>query len=405
MIDGERISHITESLRRTGLDAVVCALPAYVLMATGYWPVIGASVAVFTRDGHCVVLVPEDERALAERGWAEVRTYVPTRLDEIRSVNEALHEPLQALVRELRLVSAQVGYERGPASEPASYAAMHLFGGSMVDLLRDLVPSATLGSADEMLAELAAVKTAREVERIRIACEIAADAFAAGAVALQPGLRETEAAARFRAPLSVVNSGSVVRADGFAFCMSGANSAEAYGSFARSRQKLLARGDLTLIHCNSYADGYWTDVTRTYSLGVPSDRAHRIYEAVLSARAAALKAISPGVRACDVDRVAREELATRGFGNGFKHSTGHGVGFAAISTNARPRIHPKSREVLAPGMVFNLEPAVYVEGFGGIRHCDMVAVTATGAELLTPFHPGLDELVIPERGRPGVRAA
>jgi len=64
---------------------------------------------------------------------------------------------------------------------------------------------------------------------------------------------------------------------------------------------------------------------------------------------------------------------------------GHGIGFAAISANARPRIHPASDEILETGMTFNIEPSIYIEGYGGARHCDMVAVTSNGMELLTDF--------------------
>jgi Xaa-Pro aminopeptidase len=99
----------------------------------------------------------------------------------------------------------------------------------------------------------------------------------------------------------------------------------------------------------------------------------------------ALAAVRPGTKASEVDRAAREVLARRGFSKAFKHATGHGVGFAAIDHNAHPRIHPLSDEILEAGMVFNIEPAVYFTGIGGMRHCDMVAVTPQGGELLTPF--------------------
>jgi Xaa-Pro aminopeptidase len=95
-----------------------------------------------------------------------------------------------------------------------------------------------------------------------------------------------------------------------------------------------------------------------------------------------------------VDHAARSVLAERGFAADFLHSTGHGVGFGAISPNALPRIHPKSDDVLEPGMVFNVEPAIYIEGYGGIRHCDMVAVTESGFKLLTPFQSALDDLLL-----------
>jgi Xaa-Pro dipeptidase len=96
-----------------------------------------------------------------------------------------------------------------------------------------------------------------------------------------------------------------------------------------------------------------------------------------------------------VDRAARDELDSRGLGRGFKHPTGHGVGFAAIDHNAIPRLHPRSEDRLEVGMVFNVEPAIYLEGTGGLRHCDMVSVTESGADLLTPFHDTLSELTLP----------
>jgi Xaa-Pro aminopeptidase len=144
----------------------------------------------------------------------------------------------------------------------------------------------------------------------------------------------------------------------------------------------------------------WTDVTRTYSLGEPDAQARAMYAAVFAARAAALAAIRPGARAASVDAAARRVLRERGFGDRFPHATGHGVGFAAIDPQARPRLHPLSDDVLEIGMAFNVEPAVYVEGFGGVRHCDVVAVTPEGAEVLTPFHADAQGLVLSLHGGP-----
>lgn len=148
------------------------------------------------------------------------------------------------------------------------------------------------------------------------------------------------------------------------------------------------------MHCNSYRDGYWTDITRTYCAGEPDERQESLYEAVLAARSAALDTIRPGARAAEVDRAAREELRARRLGEAFKHATGHGVGFGAIDAGSPPRIHPASPDRLEPGMVFNVEPAVYFDGYGGLRHCDVVVVTETGVELLTPFQATIDELAV-----------
>lgn len=396
MRDVQRIQHIIDALRTSQLDALVCALPAYVLMTTGYWPVIGTSISVFNADGRQLVIVPQDELDLAQGGWADIRTYRPGSLHKLQSVAEAVTEPLTDVFHELAVQHGRIGFEHGPASEPASYAAMHLFGASIMTLIQTAAPSMTLVPADDILAALAAYKTPDEIDKIRRPCRIAESAFKHGASLLSDNRKETEVAANFRAPLSVVGTGydGAKRADGFVFCMSGPNSALAYGAYARSRNRVINRGDLALVHCNSFADGYWTDITRTYCVGQPHDRILSMYEAVFAARSAALSAIAPGVLARDVDHSARDKLTRRGFGDQFKHPTGHGVGFASISANARPRIHPESEEILEPGMVFNLEPAIYIEHFGGIRHCDVVTVTESGAEVLTPFQATVDDLLI-----------
>jgi Xaa-Pro aminopeptidase len=176
--------------------------------------------------------------------------------------------------------------------------------------------------------------------------------------------------------------------------MAGANSAQAGAAYALSRPYAVSQNDPVLVHCNSHADGYWTDITRTYCLGEPDRQLRTIYDAVFSARAAGLSAIKPGVTASAVDRAARELLGARGLENTFNHSTGHGVGFTGIDPNALPRLHPKSPDVLETGMVFNLEPAVYLEDVGGVRHCDMLLVTEQGYELLTPFQTTMRELAI-----------
>lgn len=396
--DLERTERITDALRAAGMAAVVCALPSNVLLLTGYWPVVGTALALTAQDGQTIVVAPEDERELAENGAIDnVHTFQAHSLGNFRSVAEAVREPLKAAIKELGIGrGGRIAYEAGAWSQPSSYAAMHLYGASLREILDEIFASGTLVAGDEMLARLRAVKTTRELERIRASCRIAEQAFRSGASRLRAGLKETEAAAMFQAPLGVDGAGErgVERSGGFTFCMSGANSALAYKAYARSRAKVIAPDDLVLLHCNSYADGYWTDITRTFCPGAIDDRKWQMYEAVFAARQAALGSIRSGVRAADVDRAARATLAEHGFGEQFKHGTGHGVGFAAMSADARPRLHPQSRDVIETGMVFNVEPAIYIEGYGGLRYCDMIAVTQKGAELLTPFQSTIEDLVV-----------
>ena len=264
---------------------------------------------------------------------------------------------------------------------------MNLYSHAVIDMLRVAAPSAPLAPSDELLVRLTAVKTPVEVDRIRLACQIAQQAYEYGRAQIRIGTIETGLAALYRAGFGVygMTNPDVLRADGFAWCMSGPNSAEAGAAYAYSRHRQLQAGDLVLVHTNSYADGYWTDITRTQVLGEGDEQQGKMFTAVFEARQAAFASIKPGVKASEVDLAARQVLTGHGFGDHFPHSLGHGVGFASISANARPRIHPKSDEVLETGMTFNIEPAVYIEGLGGVRHCDMVAVTETGMELLTDF--------------------
>jgi Xaa-Pro aminopeptidase len=397
MKNPERIDRIRIALRTNQWDLVVCALPKNVLLLSGYWPVVGTGVAIASSDGPIALLVPEDEEELAKDGWADdVHTFKPGSLDKLTTAAEAIQTPLYEMLKSFSGSKARVAFEATETSEPASYAAMHLYSGQMRSLLQETLPDAGFDSADKMLATLRATKTDAEIGRLRMAAEIAGTAFREGAKQIQIGRTEVETATKFRQPLSasLAEFSGLQRADGFAWYMSGANSALAAGAYARSRAKSIAAGDFVLVHMNSYVDGYWTDVTRTYPMGKPDHRQQQMYEAISLAQQAALSAIRPGAKGSQVDAAARDVLQAHGFGTQFKHSTGHGIGFSAIDANARPRLHPKSEDTLEVGMVFNVEPAIYFEGYGGIRHCDVVTVTDSGAELLTPFQSCVDELVL-----------
>lgn len=396
--DSERIERIQQALGKAGLNALVCALPTNVLMLSGYWPVVGTSLAVATRDGQVALIVPEDEEELAHTGWADkVVTFKGGSLKELEGVIEVVSVRLAEVLTELKITRGSVlGFESGPIFEPASYASMHLYGAAIHELLHMAARSVTLMPARELLTELRSTLTEGELHRLRAACRIAEGAFMEGTHRIRHGLRETEVAAIFRSPLCTKGPSleGITRTDGFTFCMSGPNSAQASAAYQLSRSRKISKGDFVLVHCNSYADGYWTDITRTFTVGEADERKREMYEAVFAARSEALKTIRPRVKASEVDCAARAVLAGRGFGEGFRHGLGHGVGFAAINHNAPPRLHPVSDDVLEVGMVFNIEPAIYMDGYGGLRHCDMVAVTKEGVEILTPFQSTLEQLIV-----------
>ncbi len=395
-MDSERISRIQDGLRFAGLSALICSLPSHVLLLTGYWPIVGESIAICLRDGPIVLLVPEDEEQLAGTGFADsVHTFTPVTLNEMRTVIEAVKPRFDDIIRKLKFKSGPIGIESGAGSQAASYLAIHLFGNKLPAMLHELLPESKLSPADDLLGELSSIKTSAELDRIRQACAIAKNAYEAGASHLRSGIIEPEAAEMFRAPLTRKLGGREIhRSDGCAFCMSGPNSAKAYAAYARTRWRTLESKDLVMIHCNSYVDGFWTDITRTFTLRPPDQQQKEMYDAVFAARKTALKTIQPGVRASDVDTAARRVIQNAGLGQYLKHGTGHGVGFSPMSAYSIPQIHAQSAHILQRGMVFNVEPALYIEDYGGVRHCDMVAVTEAGCELLTDFQSDMKSLAL-----------
>jgi Xaa-Pro aminopeptidase len=389
--DDDRIARLRDALAASALDAVVCTLRPNVLLVSGYWPIIGNAIAIASRDGAIGVLAPDDEGRAATNGWADVvHTFDPGEL-RADTVVETMRAPLEKIVASLGLRPRVLGVEASAAFDPSGYASGFLYGGSLDGLLRAALPGPVLADATGCLAGLRSSLTAREIGAVRRACGIAGNAFAAAAANMRTGMRETEIASLLRSELA---GGDGDRADGFAYCMSGPNAARAYAAFQQSTARTVGRGDCVLLHCNSYCQGLWTDITRTFWIDAPTDAHRAIHDAVMAASRRALAAIGPGVRASTVDRAARDTMISRGLGEAFKHPTGHGVGFAAIDHNAPPRIRADGDDVLQPGMVFNVEPAAYIAGQCGVRHCDMVLVTENGAECLTPFHASLGDLML-----------
>jgi Xaa-Pro aminopeptidase len=376
-------------MRDEGIDALVCTRNLNVLLVSGFWPVTGNAVAVVTPEPRVALIVPDDARELAGRGWAgRIETFQAGSLDRIEEVPSDLFSAIETILRPLAGSLGKIGLELGPAHLPSAYASMHVFGEAFRTRLVQTFAHANVVAADALLAQQRSCPTEGERKRIQASCDLAAEAFCHGASQLREGVAETDAVLPFRLAFAeeATRRQGIARSDSYFYCMSGANSAAAWAAFQQSRTTPLMRGVPILVHCNSYADGYWTDITRTYVLGEPDERLQLIFNAIARARDAALAVIRPGVAARDVDHAARAVLQETGFVKEFRHALGHGVGFAAIDHNEPPRIHPASHEVLEEGMVFNVEPGIYIDGYGGARDCNMVAVTAGGCEVLSAFH-------------------
>ncbi len=162
---------------------------------------------------------------------------------------------------------------------------------------------------------------------------------------------------------------------------SGPNSARPH---ARPSGRVLRHGEGVLLDFGGVYDGYCVDLTRTVQLGHWSRELRRVFNAVAEAQRAAIATVRPGVAAGAVDAAAREVLDRHGLGEAFGHGTGHGLG---LEVHEEPRlgrpIAGTEDVLLAPGMVFTVEPGAYLEGLGGVRIEDDVLVTDMGCDVLT----------------------
>jgi Xaa-Pro aminopeptidase len=145
-------------------------------------------------------------------------------------------------------------------------------------------------------------------------------------------------------------------------------------------------GEPVVLDFGTRVDGYPSDQTRTLVFdGEPPAAYRRVHEAVREAQAAAVAAVEPGVTAGSIDRAAREVIESAGYGDAFVHRTGHGVG---LDVHEEPYIVADSDRTLEPGMVFSVEPGVYLDGEFGCRIEDLVVVTDDGCERLNDTDRG-----------------
>ena len=155
---------------------------------------------------------------------------------------------------------------------------------------------------------------------------------------------------------------------------------------ARPGERTITEGDLVVLDFGGVYDSYCVDLTRTVSVGKADARVREVYEAVRQARNRAVEAVAPGRSRFEIDRAARESLASHGLDKAFGHGTGHGLGIEVHEdpriTRRRPDVDAR-HEAVAAGMVFTIEPGAYIPGWGGVRIEDDVLVTESGVEVLT----------------------
>lgn len=143
----------------------------------------------------------------------------------------------------------------------------------------------------------------------------------------------------------------------------------------------------------AYYKHYWSDITRCFFVGkIGNPKLAEIYDIVLKANLAAIAKVKPGVKACEIDKAARDVITEAGYGELFLHRTGHGLG---LSVHEEPYITAVNELVLEEGMTFTIEPGIYIEGVGGVRIEDDILVTKDGCRTLTSYSKKLEDQIVP----------
>jgi Xaa-Pro aminopeptidase len=246
--------------------------------------------------------------------------------------------------------------------------------------MRDRLASALKGrmrlrSAPPLVEEARMVKDPSEVDHIRRVVEMGAGLFRVAVERIRPGVREVEVAAAMEYEARRTGAESMAFPTIIA---SGKRSALVHG---RASEAAIPRRGFVVCDFGVILAGYCSDRTRTVHVGRASRQARQMYEAVWEAQQAAIAAVRPGVTAAEVDAAARRVLRRQKLARYFTHSTGHGLG---LEIHEAPRLAAGQTQKLEPGMVVTVEPGAYIPGKRGVRIEDVVLVTASGCEVLTP---------------------
>lgn len=241
-------------------------------------------------------------------------------------------------------------------------------------LLRKLVPKAEIVDVFEAVARARVVKDRKEITAIRKACKISSEVAGEIIPFIKEGMKEYEIAARLNYLMQKKGASEPAFET---IPASGPNSAEAHYTAAN---RTLENRDFVLLDFGARYKKYVSDLTRTYVLGKAKKKQKEMHEIVLKAQKAALRRIREGVTAASIHKAASRVIDKTKYRGKFTHGIGHSIG---LSVHDGMGLGPFSDFKLKKGMVFTVEPGIYVRGYGGVRIEDDVVVTKGGCEILT----------------------
>jgi Xaa-Pro aminopeptidase len=377
--DDAKLDRVRALMAEQDLDALVVRAPDNVLYLTNFWGMKGYDACVFPREGGPVLLCLEASEAdAAETAWtSDVRFVAGYAADDPRPV------PARTLDA---AVAASAQYGRVGLELSLGTQASDRMVGEPTTFTKawfDAFPRAV--DAAPLLAAARSRKTAQEVERIRLANEIAAAAMEHVRAELRPGMTEAQAAALWQGFVHGEGTGwrgQVELALGYSLVWSG----EGIRTFTATGHRPVQADQPTLFEIWVCADGYWCDHTKNVVPGELRDDYRELEAGLMGVYERAIDHCRPGASLAELDVLVRDGLAELGYPGQPSHPVCHGVGARA---HEPPYAHRAGGGTVEEGMVLAIEPGCYWSGGGGLRVEDNFLITAGGAEKLSSFPDGI----------------
>ena len=381
-IDQLKLNRVRSLMEEQDLTALVVRAPDNIVYLTNYWPMKGYDAVVFPRQGEATLIVIEPQRADAERNsWTEdIRLFKGYHPNDPRPPQyRALDQALQVLKE--RSLTDKIGIELNMGTqaadrmvgEPTTPTQMYFDG--FHGVAREVV------DATPLLNQARGIKTPQEIERMRLANELAALALEHTRERLRPGMKESEVGGMYESAVhgfGVGYKGKVEMARAFTLVWSG----KGIATFTATGDRPIQKHEPTLFEIWVCVDGYWTDLTKNVCPGELTPEYHKLLDLLLKVFAEAAAFAKVGASLPELDRLVRARIAEGGYPGQPSHPICHGVGARA---HEPPYAHQAGGGTIQKGMVLALEPGIYWEGGGGLRLEDDFLITDTGNEKLCTY--------------------
>ncbi len=377
--DDAKLDRVRALMGEHGLDALVVRAPDNVLYLTNFWGMKGYDACVFPREGDPMLICLEaSEEDAARTAWtSDVRLF--------KGYDPVDPRPPTARVLDAATEAASNYGAVGLELSLGTQAADRMVGEPTTFTAGWFTAFGDVQDATPLLGEARALKTEQEVERMRLANDIAAAAMEHCRGVIEPGTSEARVAAEWEGFVHGEGTGWEGKVDlalGFSLVWSGPG----IKTFTATTSRPVVEGEPALFEIWVCADGYWCDHTKNLVVGELTSEYRDLEEGLMGVYESAIDFARPGASLAELDRRIRAGIAEIGFPGQPSHPICHGVGARA---HEPPYAHQAGGGEIAEGMVLAIEPGCYKEGGGGLRVEDNFLITADGAEKLSPFPDGI----------------